>query len=116
MRGYLDELHRLCPAARAYTYDMLWEDFRISAAIGSMCMAIALGPVRRRQIASFPERGANARARWGQVLIDLLTPEPPFHPNVVLFSKFFPRCRATYTQLDIAGIVIDTAARLGLED
>ena len=59
---------------------------------------------------------ANARARWGQVLIDLLTPEPPFHPNVVLFSKFFPRCRATYTQLDIAGIVIDTAARLGLED
>ena len=52
----------------------------------------------------------------GQVLIDLLTPEPPFHPNVVLFSKFFPRCRATYTQLDIAGIVIDTAARLGLED
>ena len=59
---------------------------------------------------------ANARVRWGQVLIDLLTPEPPFHPNVVLFSKFFPRCRATYTQLDIAGIVIDTAARLGLED
>ena len=115
MRGYLDELHRLCPAARAYTYDMLWEDFRISAAIASMCMAIALGPVRRRQIAP-SQSGANARVRWGQVLIDLLTPEPPFHPNVVLFSKFFPRCRATYTQLDIAGIVIDAAARLGLED
>ena len=28
MRAYLAELHSLCPAARAYTFEMLWEDFR----------------------------------------------------------------------------------------
>merc|ERR1711976_293377 len=87
MKGYIDELHAACPASAAYTYDMLWEDFRICGAIGSMCMAIALGPI----------------------LNELLTPEPPYHPNVLLFAKFLPRCRTTYDVLDIAGIVIDTA-------
>ena len=97
MRGYIDELHAVCPASKEYTYDMLWEDFRICGAIGSMCMAIALGPV----------------------YIDLQTKggwKEPWHPNVLLFSKFFPRCRSTYDALDIAGIVLDTAAALGLED
>merc|ERR1712110_182486 len=75
MKGYIEELHKACPQAKDYTYEMLWDDFRICGAIGSMCMSIALAPVA----------------------IDLLAkqPEPPYDPNVVLFSKFFPRCRAT---------------------
>ena len=39
----------------------------------------------------------------------------PEHPNMKLFSEFIPRCRATYTVLDIAGIVNSTADRLGLQ-
>ena len=61
------------------------------AAIGSMCMAIALGPVL-----------INLR----EVSLE--------HPNVLLFAKFMPRCRATYDMLDIAGCVIDMAAKLNL--
>jgi hypothetical protein len=49
----------------------------------------------------------------GPVLIDLRKVSLE-HPNVLLFAKFMPRCRATYDVLDIAGCVLDTAAKLGL--
>merc|ERR1712159_944554 len=45
MKGYIEELHKACPQAKNYTYEMLWDDFRICGAIGSMCMSIALAPV-----------------------------------------------------------------------
>lgn len=93
LKLYLEELHALCPDARAYTYDMLWEDFRICAALGNMCLAVAFGPM----------------------LADPLVGGNPEHPNTQLFAEFIPRCRATYTVLDIAGVVLSTAADLGLE-
>ena len=93
MKLYLEELHALCPAARAYTYDMLWEDFRMCGALGNMCLAVAFGPM----------------------LDDPLVGGNPEHPNMKLFGEFIPRCRATYTVLDIAGVVNSTADRLGLQ-
>ena len=89
MRVYIDALHAKCPASKDYTYDMLWTDFRMCGAMGSMCMSVALGGIM---------------AKMG-----------PTEPNMILFSKFLPRCRATYTELNIAGIVIDTCNELGLQ-
>lgn len=89
MQVYIDALHAKCPASKDYTYDMLWTDFRMCGAMGSMCMSVALGGIM---------------AKMG-----------PTEPNMILFSKFLPRCRATYTQLNIAGIVIDTCKELGLK-
>jgi hypothetical protein len=57
----------------------------------SMCMAVALGPVM---------------IQLREISLE--------HPNVLLFAKFLPRCRATYDELDIAGVVIDMAAKLNL--
>ena len=88
MRAYLAELHRLCPAARSYTWDMYWEDSQVCVAIGMMCIAGALGGI----VAELP---ADA-------------------PNMLLFCQFFPRLKVAYRVLDVSGVVMRLAKRLGL--
>jgi hypothetical protein len=89
MKGYLATLHKLQPASKGYTFEMLWEDFRIGAAMGNVCMATAL--------------------------CGLLETLPDDHQNFKLFKEaFFPRNRWCYTALDIAGVVLDHAKKLGL--
>jgi hypothetical protein len=90
MKGYLAKLHELQPKSRSYTFEMLWEDFRIAGALGNVCMATAFGA--------------------------LLETLPDDHANFILFKKaFFPRTRWCYTALDPAGVVLDHAKKLGLK-
>jgi hypothetical protein len=55
-------------------YEMLWEDFRICAAMGSMCMAIALGPVYIE---------LQTLGEWKE----------PWHPNVLVRRPLRPFLR-----------------------
>jgi thiamine kinase-like enzyme len=89
MRDYLEELHLMCPAARVYTYEMFFQDFRICGAIAQICFADVLG--------------------------GMLATLPSDHPNMALFRALLPRYAKTYEQLDIVGLTLDAARELGLQ-
>ena len=74
---YLSDLHASCPAARAYTFEMLWEDFRICSAMFQIAFATILG----------------------NIMVDM----PEGTPNLELFRQAIPRYAKCYEQLDIVG-------------
>ena len=88
LRAYLNELHSMCPASREYTFEMLWEDFRICAAVLQVCFAMFIGDMIKTM-------GADA-------------------PNMSLFREALPRYFKCYEQLDFVSYVLDAAKELGL--
>ena len=88
MRTYLDELHSICPASRDYTFEMLWEDFRICAALLQVCFAMFIGNMMQSMDADAP--------------------------NMVLFKEALPRYAKCYEQLDFVSYVLGVAKELGL--
>ena len=88
LRAYLNELHSMCPASREYTFEMLWEDFRICAAVLQVCFAMFIGDMIKTM-------GADA-------------------PNMSLFREALPRYFKCYEQLDFVSYVLDAAKALGL--
>jgi hypothetical protein len=88
LRAYLSELHSLCPASTSYTYEMLWEDFRM---VGAML-----------QIA------------FASILAGIIAELPVEAPNMELFRVALPRYAKVYGMLDIAGLTMDAVNELGL--